>query len=277
MQDSQLVRINRSGFELHVVHVEESSSLSEEESRAPLEKLEERYPRHTYHWTRVRSDGYNEESANNGESGLQSKSLASASSQADMLLVSRTNAIVDIAKQHDCESILWGDTTTKLAAKILAETAKGRGFSLPWQASDGPSPFGVEFIFPMREMLKKELEEYVHLVEPSLVDLVEETKTMNAPVSAKNNTIDGLMKEYFEGVEQSFPSIVANVVRTSAKLEAPRSGTQGCTVCHMPVSGGAFGLSGWGGDQAASIIFNDLEESRCYGCTRSLLGSSGWD
>jgi len=277
MQDSQLVRINRTGFELHVVHVEESSTIPEKESKARLEKLEQRYPRHSYHWTSARAQMHHPEKTGSCADKTHSKLLASASSEADMILVSRTNAIVEIAKQHDCESILWGDTTTKLAAKILAETAKGRGFSLPWQASDGPSPFGVEFMFPMREMLKKELEEYIHFVEPPLTDLIEATKSVSAPVSTKNNTIDGLMKEYFEGVEQNFPSIVANVVRTSAKLEAPHSGTRGCTFCKMPVSEGAFGLSGWGGDQAASIAVNDLAGDRCYGCTRSLQGSTGWD
>lgn len=281
MQAGQLARMSRAGFELHVVHIEEASTAGENKNKARFEQLQERYPRHNYHWTKAMPELHTSPTDGEQLPVQTSKSLASLSSQADMHLVTRTSTIVDTGKRLACESILWGDTTTNLAAKILAETAKGRGFSLPWQTTDGPSPFGIDFVYPMREMLKKELEEYVRLVGDSLADFIDDDyskdKSASVAVSTKNNTIDGLMREYFEGVEKSFPSIVANVVRTSAKLQPAQEGTQNCEVCSMPVGEGAFGLEGWAGDQQASVKAGGLPGKRCYGCTRSLLGSTGWE
>lgn len=70
-------------------------------------------------------------------------SLPSTTSRMDILSILRTRLIVEIAKKEGCAAVLWGDSTTRLAQKTLAETAKGRGFSIPWQTADGDSPFGM--------------------------------------------------------------------------------------------------------------------------------------
>lgn len=79
------------------------------------------------------------------KSRLQSllSALASRTSQADILNILRTRLLVEVAKREGCEGVLWDDSTTRLAEKILSETAKGRGFSVPWQVADGPSPYGM--------------------------------------------------------------------------------------------------------------------------------------
>lgn len=69
--------------------------------------------------------------------------LASPTSRTDVLAVLRARLVVEIAKREGCEGVLWGDTTTRLAEKTLGETAKGRGFSIPWRTADGDSPFGM--------------------------------------------------------------------------------------------------------------------------------------
>lgn len=74
-------------------------------------------------------------------------SLSSTTSRMDILSILRTRLIVEVAKKEGCAAILWGDSTTRLAQKTLAETAKGRGFSIPWQTSDGDSPFGTYFSY----------------------------------------------------------------------------------------------------------------------------------
>jgi cytoplasmic tRNA 2-thiolation protein 2 len=202
-------------------------------------------------------------------------SLTAASARADVISTLTTRLIVEHAKSTGCEGILWGDSTTKLAEKTLSETAKGRGFTLPWQVADGKSPFGLAFHYPLRDILKKELASYIALVEPSLSSLVcETTEATQVSMSSKNTTIDDLMKQYFESVEENFPSIVSNVVRTTAKLKPPTvdASVPRCDLCSMPVTENRFGIHGWGGDQ------QDLIESfatrdgpkLCYGCTRSV-------
>jgi hypothetical protein len=37
------------------------------------------------------------------------------------------------AKQGNYEIVLWNDTATKIASKVLALTSQGRGFTLPWE------------------------------------------------------------------------------------------------------------------------------------------------
>ncbi len=203
-------------------------------------------------------------------------SLTSATARADVLSTLRTRLIVQHAKLTGCESILWGDSTTRLAQKTLAETAKGRGFSLPWQVSDGVSPFGLNFHYPLRDVLKKELVSYIKMAEPGLSALVHETSSgaTQASTSSKNTTIDDLMTQYFESVEENFPSIVANVVRTTSKLEARPDALSDprCSLCSMPVPGGRFGIHGWGGDQQDGDDFESTDNRRdiCYGCARSL-------
>ena len=201
-------------------------------------------------------------------------SLTSATARSDVISTLRNRLVIEHAKSINCEGILWGDSTTRLAEKTLAETAKGRGFSLPWHVADGQSPFGLTFNYPLRDLLKKELVSYIDIVGEHLPSVVLESVPTQASMSSKNTTIDDLMKQYFESVEENFPSIVSNVVRTTGKLEAiPTSAAMSrCRLCSMPVSDGRFGIYGWGGDQHGSV--NTAESNSgaqlCYGCTRSM-------
>lgn len=201
-------------------------------------------------------------------------SLTSATARADVVTTLRTRLVVEYAKSSGCEGVLWGDSTTKLAEKTLAETAKGRGFALPWRVADGETPFGLTFNYPLRDLLKKELVAYVDIVGSPLPSLVLDSAPTQASMSSKNTTIDDLMKQYFESVEENFPSIVSNVVRTTGKLEATSTtdDTSICDLCSMPVSDGRFGIHGWGGDQhgIADPVRASSGRHLCYGCTRSI-------
>ena len=203
--------------------------------------------------------------------------MPSSSSKADLKATLMTRLFVDLAKTHKCESILFGDSTTRLAEKTLSETSMGRGFSLPWQVSDGMSPYGVDFRYPLRDLLKKELVTFTTLIEPSLTNLViSEASKTNVSASAKSTTIDDLMAQYFESVEENFPSIVANVVRTTSKLQpASNIGSTACALCGLPVAEGTDGIHGWGGDQsfdARQTKKADDHATLCYGCSRSVNG-----
>lgn len=93
-------------------------------------------------------------------------------------------------------------------------------------------------------------------------------------------TIDDLMSQYFESVETDYPSIVANVVRTSGRLNAPplTSQSTSCSICELLMTRESQGLYGWGGDQAKvdfkSPAASSEGASLCYGCARSTLSSS---
>lgn len=241
--------------------------------------------------------GDDQPSVNSIEISDLMNSLRMPTSRSDIASISLTQAIVREAHSLGCDGILWGDTTTRLAEKILAATALGRGATLPWLVNDGPSPYTsanssetVLFIYPMKDILRKELEPYNDIQSLPVLSAVEQGN-VGSVVSSKNATIDSLMKEYFEGVEKDYPSIVTNVVRTSSKLRPLQGVDTGlsksslsCELCGVPVPAGTFGIHGWGGSQEPE---GEVESSRpetiptnpvaatsyklCYGCARSTL------
>ncbi|KAH8725761.1 cytoplasmic tRNA 2-thiolation protein 2 [Phaeosphaeriaceae sp. PMI808] len=288
---TQKSKTGRTGFAISVLHVDDLTKDSQSAGR--LDKVRQHYPEHSYASLplhdvfRLVPDNASLQAlvpAVEGQVVCDPEqqlarlitTLTSATARADVVSTLRTRLVVEHAKQTGCESILWGDSTTRLAEKTLAETAKGRGFSLPWHVSDGKSPLGVNFLYPLRDVLKKELVSYLNLGDPKLASLVYEPLSggTQASMSSKNTTIDDLMKQYFESVEENFPSIVSNVVRTTGKLEAPTDMDfePRCNLCDMPVPNGQFGIHGWGGDQDNSIQDSSRETSStlCYGCTRSI-------
>ena len=282
----QMTRTGRTGFSLHVLHIF-TNATDDVGDMERLRLVKDRFPNHEFSTVSLydifTKDGSKSVEANhgiipnNGESSSTLENflaaLPSASSQIDVLSILRTRSAVSFALENGCEAILWGDSTTKLAEKVLAETAKGRGFSLPWQVADGESPYGVAFYYPMRDVLKKELLSHVDVVEPPLKALVspEAFQRTQAPPSAKNTTIDALMQQYFGSIEENYPNIVSNVVRTTGKLQAPHSmNHQCCRLCKLPVTDDLLGTEGWGGNQTSTTALERPEHELCYGCARSV-------
>ncbi|KFY22550.1 hypothetical protein V493_06507 [Pseudogymnoascus sp. VKM F-4281 (FW-2241)] len=291
----QSERMGRTSYELIIAHVDlEFEDAAASEKIIPLWKaVQDRFPKHTYVEVSI-ADALEIKSIDWPSLGLTVdeqlppkdrlanllKSIATATSRFDIASTLLTRLLVSVAEKNSCSSILFGDSTTRLAEKTLTETAKGRGFSLPWQVSDGTSPFGdnLSFNYPMRDLLKKELVAFTKLTSPPLTDIVIPANTKSAlSASSKSTTIDDLMTQYFESVEENYPSIVANVVRTSSKLKVPEvnDGAE-CTLCGIPVAEGTDGISGWSGEQSStSQPEKEADTGRpilCYGCARSING-----
>ncbi|KAK4992277.1 Cytoplasmic tRNA 2-thiolation protein 2 [Elasticomyces elasticus] len=295
----QQEKTGRTGFDLHVVHVDTSDVEDNTAGAALMHVVQKRYPRHTYS-SILLSDVYDSEEALSVLNMLEPEtnkaiekhtalhdrlsallaSLPSATSRADMVQILRTRLAVRFAKLHGCEAILWGDSTTRLAERTLAETAKGRGFALPWNTADGESPHGLAFYYPMRDLLKKELIAHADLAQPPLAPLLWE-ENRKVAVSTKNVTIDELMARYFETVEKDYPSIVANVVKTTGKLKAPVTSADdtACGLCHMPLIEPRFQVEqrcdGQSKDSMQVEAPRALELSLCYGCARTMPEDTG--
>lgn len=191
-----------------------------------------------------------------------------------------------------CQAVLFGHSTTTLGALTLAETAKGRGFSLPWQINDGVLPVEdfssrdrdptaatprkqtIRVHYPLREIYRKELDTYAALTDPPLAEIIppeEAVDRAGSVVSHRDLSIDEVMVRYFADVEENYPSIVANVVRTTAKLSR-LDAEERCGVCGMTLDEtgderwkGEIGEGGGGGDGAG-------RSGLCYGCERSVHG-----
>lgn len=116
---------------------------------------------------------------------------------------------------------------------------------------------------------------------------------VGAVVSHRDLSIDDVLGRYFSEVEASYPSVVANVVRTTGKLlrrpvdtdhshdhegnitsSNANNGRTNCGLCGAPVD--ELGDERWRGE-----IGDDEDENRnraetrrklCYGCQRSIRG-----
>ncbi|TID19138.1 hypothetical protein E2P81_ATG06120 [Venturia nashicola] len=274
-------RTGRTGFNLKLLFVDMPGADADEKIKM-IDAIRSKYPHYSFMVRRLdtiflaaSSKSITEEDIKQAQETLAKllDSIPSATSKFDVLNLLKIRLIVKYAGMNECEGILWGSSTTKLAETILAETAKGRGYALPWAVTDGLSPYGVPFFYPVRDVLKKELISRLELDadNTTLKDLIMREGETKAPPSSKNTTIDILMKQYFESVEEHYPSIVSNVVRTTGKLEEAKwAAAQRCKLCRLPVDDALLGINGWGGDQKIHQEAGEREVGLCYGCTRSL-------
>jgi cytoplasmic tRNA 2-thiolation protein 2 len=283
----QKEQTGRVGYQLFVLHVL-GADAHESPYSAPskLEKLQKRFPNHKFSSIALEDavSGHTSKDSDPDHLPITAQVLQnlSASSHEDMMLIARNRLIMQQARMLGCTHVLYGDSTSKLSERILAETAKGRGYALPQIIGDATPPGEVANLYPLRDIFRTEMEEYAKAIVPELWALVAESERISQSegrtVSARNMTIDKLMAHYVTEMEGNTPSIVASVLRTSAKLTQP-SRSSLCPACGLAMDEGASGLRGWGGDQAIDLDgagqsqgheHHDVE--LCYGCSRSLRG-----
>ncbi|KAG6325033.1 hypothetical protein E4U22_005308 [Claviceps purpurea] len=224
-------------------------------------------------------------------------SLPSVTSRTDVLRLFIRHLLLDVALERSYTAVLLGHSTTALAALTLAEVANGRGYAVPWQINDGPFPVcryprqsstdtsGPEqhydvkqmpIYYPLREVFKNELATYLDLV-PTLKELLPQDDSNNkaaaSVVSHKDLSIAEVMERYFESVEGPYSGIVANVVRTTGKLERMTSGGF-CHMCGMTLD--QKGDSRWAGELGDDLDEPSLSQTTtarlCYGCKRTVHG-----
>ncbi|KAI1457118.1 hypothetical protein F4805DRAFT_201429 [Annulohypoxylon moriforme] len=252
--------------------------------------------------------------------------LPSTTSRADVRRLLVRHILVATAAQRNCDALLLGHSTTSLAELTLSETAKGRGFSLPFLVNDGvvpvparldlsdsdnapntngdepnppqsPAPTALPIYSPLRELFRKELLTYLSHTTPPLTPLLPPSETSSATtngavVSHRDLSIDDVLSRYFGTVEESYPSVVANVVRTTGKLSRPagqgidsntngneQSGVNKGTACGLCGAGlDEQGDERWRGEIGIdSADAAETEDGRgkprlCYGCERSVRG-----
>jgi len=282
----QSKKSGRTGYRLHVLHVERPALLEPTASvHTKLDEVQQRFPQHEYSSIPLSvgtdsadldvliQDGKPDRDSSDvstDDERLQRllSSATSPTAKTDILQTLLTKTIVSFAQSHDCDTVLWADSTTRLAEKTLAETAKGRGQNLPWVVADGHTPqsHGLRFQYPVRDLLKKELVAYTESGEPPLASLLVRPDVKPA-VSAKNNTIDELVTQYFESVEENYPGIVANVVKTTGKLQMPSTDDSEtfCSFCGFPSTSVNAEM-----DSGSNVALSGSPSDLCSSCSRNM-------
>lgn len=240
------------GFELHVLVIEPSSvSPSSASAERRFDLLQKSFPRHSYKMlpfhniyeyeptiqdvmTQFAGEGFVDDTSLSHKERLDAfrASIATATAKADVDQILLNRLVVAYAKELNCDAILWGDSDSRLAAKTLANVAKGRGSALTWQVSDGKSPSGLEFNFPLRDLFQTELHSYANLI-PELMAIIIPDEPPSENTLTKNLSIDELMMRYVQTHGEKYPGVMANVTRTANKLQPATviAGARRCAFC----------------------------------------------
>ncbi|EEY20890.1 conserved hypothetical protein [Verticillium alfalfae VaMs.102] len=308
----------RNVYELHVVHIDTNLAPSTPASQPPsarlLQKYCDRFPdisidsvpisavldAQTIDWTAL--PGLQADLEPTAALRHLLESLPSVTSRVDILRLLLRHLLFHIAAQRGCTALMMGYNTTALAELTLSETAKGRGYAIPWLVSDGSFPLtsfaalagkteieteagsrdvgGQQWVFPvyypLRDILRKEIVAYNSMADVAMAELTADDPGVGGAsgsvVSHKELSIEDVMTRHFAEVEDKYPNVIANVVRTTGKLEKPAN-RDACGMCGMTRD--ELGEARWKGeigltvdDAAALGITNQL----CYGCERSLRG-----
>ncbi|CAD6506192.1 BgTH12-07990 [Blumeria graminis f. sp. triticale] len=249
----QYDRMNRATYELIVVHINLFTTLKDKENSIKrLHEFQSRFPRHSFRIINLEESLQVEDidwgsidtfllPKTTGQISPDDKlsqmigSIVSPTSRAEMVSILFVRLLVSFGRKNNCDTVLFGDSITKLAEKALTVIARGNGCSLQWQVSDGLSPLGISCKYPLRDLHKKEIIAFSLLATPPLDDLISRDEITLMSACEKSSTINDLMSQYFESVGSNYPSIVANVVRTCGKLRAVSSqNSTPCGLCGLP-------------------------------------------
>jgi cytoplasmic tRNA 2-thiolation protein 2 len=268
--------LGRAGFDVHVLIIDPSTiHPGYTDVQSNVDSVKESFPRHTFTMAPLhsifeydatikdtfRDFGFVDEGFDSDKARLDAfrASISTATARDDIENLLLVRLVVAFAKSNGCDGIVWGDSDSRLAAKTLANVAKGRGASTTWQVCDGASPWGIDFSFPLRELYKFELELYVKQC-PELASFVlPDLQTPENP-SNRNLSIDGLMNQYVKTQGEKYPGVMANVVRIVNKLQPMASATPEarCSLCSTLVERTALS----GANEASTALL-------CYACLRS--------
>ncbi|KAH9247999.1 hypothetical protein BASA81_014374 [Batrachochytrium salamandrivorans] len=134
------------------------------------------------------------------------------------------------ARKHGCTGLVLGDSSTAIAIRVIANTSKGRGLSLPADIGDSDWHRDVHLLRPMRDILSKEIGIFNHLCKLETV-----AHTSFATLLPTKTSIDRLSQDFIVGLEQDFPATVSTIARTAFKINTDHMTKKICPLCEGPV------------------------------------------
>ncbi|KAG0375869.1 Cytoplasmic tRNA 2-thiolation protein 2 [Mortierella sp. AD032] len=152
----------------------------------------------------------------------------------------RSSLLIQLSKRGQCTILALGDSATRVAIHIIELTAIGRGYSLPHETSLLSSWVqDCKVIRPLKDCLVKELDTFCGLHGLELIERHQAQLDWTMKTKAEVKSIRKLTDEFITGLDKEFPSTVATVCRTAAKLTPPEATyDQKCPLCLGPVQPG---------------------------------------
>lgn len=312
LQEQNLAHLGKQGFELVVLHLKEK-----DDEHTSFDTLAAKYQPVKIQFVVMDVDtvtvGERKQISVNSDfdvlaqsllqSDAESKSTVSEllaktpnrSLRADLLAQIYEDLIFQTAKAHQCQTILFGHSMTRLASEVIDLTVKGRGLVIYSHIRDGPRQYNgqtVHVIFPFRDILYAEVEAVLRLLD-GLDSFVHDLEPQTQVV--KNMTVHALTTQYFAHLDATgYSSTASTVVKTAAKLGGPKEAPIGeCQVCgadihqdphrwlrNITVSSAAplntdeeREYSRMYEASHAEVDETGLHLTVCYGCTVTLAGA----
>ncbi|KAF9151373.1 Cytoplasmic tRNA 2-thiolation protein 2 [Linnemannia schmuckeri] len=152
----------------------------------------------------------------------------------------RSSLLIQLAKRGQCTILALGDSATRVAIQIIELTSIGRGYSLPHETSLLSSWVqDCKVIRPLKDCLVKELDTFCGLNGLELIEHHHAQLDWTMKTKAEIKSIRRLTDEFITGLDKEFPSTVATVCRTAAKLTPPEATyDQKCPLCLGPMQAG---------------------------------------
>ncbi|GIL85207.1 hypothetical protein Vretimale_10781 [Volvox reticuliferus] len=145
------------------------------------------------------------------------QSVPDPTGREDLLRHLRNRLLAAVAAQLGVNKVLRGDTATVLAARVISETAKGRGYALPGEVQlldvrevQRGQPAVLQ---PMREVTMKEAVFFCRLrgLQPVQLPYTE---------ASSRRSINALATSFVDGLQVNLPSTLFTILRTAAALNA---------------------------------------------------------
>ncbi len=155
-------------------------------------------------------------------------SVNDATGRQDLATALRMRLLRATATRLHCNKLVTGDCATTLAVHIIADAAKGRGFSLPAdiQAWDGRAAAagGPVVLHPLRDATSRELEALCRV--QGIVPVISSSGSSSGSSSSRGSSrgsrgsINTLAEDFVASMQASLPASVFTVLRTASSLQA---------------------------------------------------------
>ncbi|PRP74633.1 cytosolic thiouridylase subunit 2 [Planoprotostelium fungivorum] len=267
-----------------IIHIDESGVTKPEtaEEKEKLAQVAASYniPYHSVPFGSIFNDSENPTQETNREKIEKlMQGCTTNTTREDIIFHMRNLLIANTARTLGYEKVLFGTSASRMATTLISLVCKGRGYNVAQEIGNNDTKYGdVQFGYPMRDFLGKEVSVYnhhKHLEDVFLPSL--DTKTSDPKFS-----IDHLTESFIEGLQVDFSHTVHTLLRSSVKLTMPKiDQPMTCSICAaslLPSTtsqsiGGegkedsCCGENGCGGEEWLVVVAN-ISDYVCGGCHR---------
>lgn len=132
----------------------------------------------------------------------------------DLVSYLRMQVLQKVAKEHGYTKLVLGVCSSRIAARAIAATAKGQGYSFPADIQYVDSRWPVTVVLPLRDCLARELDVYCRLANLKTVSI-----KSTSFATDKLRSINGLSEVFVSLLQEQNFSREYTIARTMGKLK----------------------------------------------------------